>query len=122
MPDVDGAGRAELLYTLKVNLHLEGVFLFQRSISHGRSDGRTALRTHLELAILVFPFGARGNRFCCIPVRHKLAIDNAEEIIKGAVDAILETFTDTKHETPFCEQAMNSVVFYLAFVVGVPFG
>ena len=76
----------------------------------------------LEFAVVVLPFGAWGDRFRCIPVLHQLAIDNVEEIIKGGVDVIFVAFTHTKHKTPFCEQAMNSVVFYRDVVVGGGFG
>jgi len=80
------------------------------------------MHTSLELAVVVLPFGAWGDRFSSIPVLHQLAIDKVEEIIKGGVDVILVAFTNTKHKTSFCEQAMNSVVFYRDAVVGGGFG
>ncbi len=72
----------------------------------------------LELAVVVLPFGARGNRFSSIPVLHKLAVGYAEEIVKGGVDSIVKALTDTENKTPFCDQAMIFLVFYRDAVIG----
>jgi hypothetical protein len=39
----------------------------------------------LELSLVVIPFGVRWDRFGGIPVLHKRAFGNAEEVIKGGV-------------------------------------
>ncbi len=66
----------------------------------------------LELAVVVFPLGAWGDRFNSIPMFHQRALRNAEEVIERRMDSTERAFTDRKYETPLCEQAMNPIIFY----------
>ena len=77
----------------------------------------TELQTS-ELAIVVPPLAARGDRFDGVPMFHELAPGNAEEVIEGGVDSTEGAFTDGKHETSFGEHAMDPIILYRDALVG----
>lgn len=47
-----------------------------------------------ELAVVVLPLAAWGNRFDSVPMFYKLAFCNTIEVVKGGVDSIEGAFTN----------------------------
>lgn len=66
----------------------------------------------LELAICVFPFGARRDRFDRVPVFGNLAILNTEEIVKRARLPCELTLAGNQHEIPFTQHLMDLVLLH----------
>ena len=63
-----------------------------------------------ELAVVVFPFAAWGDRFVGIPVLHDLAAGNTIKVIERRVDTIEKAFTHRQYEIPLCKKPVESVI------------